>query len=225
MKMKFFKIILLMAASLLIFSPTASVALENKEQASAFDDTNILDEYTREYEEEAKETIIGRINDDTINVYQSAAAIRVFKEKFSQSIVGREKILIEQELFRRLNQTTSPFVEVEIMHTLCVMDRYRYFDGMVPALILKLDHYNGTVNQMAESALDDIIAKGKGSARDARIIFNTLRKVFFLSRNTYKGVTQPNPRLSKKLKLVRWSVKILGAQEVKKLPKDIMHLL
>lgn len=201
------------------------LAQEAMEKSGVFDDTNILTGYANEYRDEPKEAIIGRINDDSINDYQSAAAIRVFKEKFSQSIFGREKILIEQTLVRRINRSSSAFVDVEIMHTLCLLDRYRYFDAMVPALILKLDHYNGVVNEMAALALDDIIAKGKNSSRDARIIFNTLRKVFFLSRNTFKGITKPDPRLSSKLKLLRWSIKVLGAQEVRKLPKEMMHLL
>ena len=204
---------------------TPCFSQETNEKLGVFDDANILDGYTKEYQDEPKEAIIGRINDDTINVYQSAAAIRVFKKKFSQTVVGHEKVLIEQDLVRRINRTNSPFVETEIMHTLCLLDRYRYFDAMVPALILKLDHYNLTVNEMAADALDDIIAKGKGSARDARIIFTTLRKVFFLSRNTFKSITEPDQRLTKKLKLLRWSLKVLGAQEVKKLPKEIMHLL
>lgn len=220
--MKKFTIVL---ALLLVSIQTPCFAQETNEKLGVFDDTNILDGYTKEYQDEPKEAIIGRINDDTINVYQSAAAIRVFKEKFSQNVVGHEKLLIEQDLVRRINRTNSPFVETEIMHTLCLLDRYRYFDAMVPALILKLDHYNGAVNELAAAALDDIIAKGKGSARDARIIFNTLRKVFFLSRNTFKSITAPDQRLSKKLKLLRWSVKVLGAQEVKKLPKEMMHLL
>jgi len=219
MKLRFLLLITLLSCS------SAALAQDPGQQLGVFDDTNILDGYSKEYQNEPKDAIIGRINDDTINVYQTAAAIRVFKLKFSQNIVGREKLLIEQDLFRRINRTNSPFVEVEIMHTMCVLDRYKYFDAMVPALILKIDHYNGAVNEMAAVALDDIIAKGKGSARDARIIFNTLRKVFFLSRNTFRGINQPDQRLAKKLKLLRWSIKILGGQEVKKLPKEMIHLL
>ncbi|MCC6759503.1 MAG: hypothetical protein IT395_07765 [Candidatus Omnitrophica bacterium] len=225
MKIKGLTFIFFLACAGLFCLPQKSFSQETNEKLGVFDDTNILDGYTKEYQDEPKEAIIGRINDDTINVYQSAAAIRVFKENFSQNVFGHEKLLIEQDLVRRINRTNSPFVETEIMHTLCLLDRYRYFDAMVPALILKLDHYNGAVNEMAAAALDDIIAKGKGSARDARIIFNTLRKVFFLSRNTFKSITEPDQRLSKKLKLLRWSVKVLGAQEVKKLPKEMMHLL
>ena len=208
-----------------VLTSTTCFSQETTERLGVFDDAKILEGYTNEYHDEPQDAIIGRINDDAINNYQSAAAIRVFKERFSQKIVGREKLLLEQNLIRRINRTNSPFVEVEIMHTLCLLDRYKYFDAMVPALILKLDHYNGAINEMADRALNDIIAKGKNSSRDARIIFNTLRKVFFLSRNTFKNLTVLEQRLSNKLKLLRWSVKILGAQEVKKLPKEMMHLL
>lgn len=194
-------------------------------QQGVFDDAQILDGYTKEYSDEPKEAILGRINDDAINFYQITAAIRVFKEKYSKTTVGREKLLIEQDLTRRINRTNSPFVEVEIMHTLCLLNRYKYFDAMVPALILKLDHYNLTINEIAEAALNDIIAKGKNNSRDARIIFNTLRKVLFLSRNTLKNISKPDPRLERKLKLLRWSTKILGAEELKRLPKEILHLL
>ncbi len=194
-------------------------------QQGVFDDAQILDGYIKEYSDEPKEAILGRINDDAINFYQVTAAIRVFKEKYSKTTVGREKLLIAQDLTRRINRTNSPFVEVEIMHTLCLLDRYKYFDAMVPALILKLDHYNLTINEIAEAALNDIIAKGKNSSRDARIIFNTLRKVLFLSRNTLKDITTPDQRLERKLKLLRWSIKILGSEELKRLPKEILHLL
>jgi hypothetical protein len=194
-------------------------------QQGVFDDAQILNGYIKEYSDEPKEAILGRINDDAINFYQVTAAIRVFKEKYSKTTVGREKLLIAQDLTRRINRTNSPFVEVEIMHTLCLLDRYKYFDAMVPALILKLDHYNLTINEIAEAALNDIIAKGKNSSRDARIIFNTLRKVLFLSRNTLKNITTPDQRLERKLKLLRWSIKILGSEELKRLPREILHLL
>lgn len=198
---------------------------ETFERKGIFDDAKILAGYTEEYTDGPKEAVIGRINDDTINFYQTAAAVRVFKQKYTKNCVGKEKIKIEQALIRRINRTNSPFVEVEIMHTLCLLDRFKYFDAMVPALILKLDHYNVTVDDMAEDALNDIIANGKNSAREARIIFNTLRNVLFLSRNTLKRVTEPDRRLERKLKILRWSVKILGSQELKRLPKEIIHLL
>ncbi len=207
------------------FMPTLSAYSQSSEIQGVFDDAKILAGYSSEYADESKETIVGRINDDAINFYQIAAAINVFKQRFAATIVGREKARIEQDLIRRINRTNSAFIEVEIMHTLCLMDRYKYFDAMVPALILKLDHYNTTVNLMAETALDDIIAKGKNSSRDARIVFNTLRNVLFLSRNTLRKTTKPDARLERKLKFLRWSIKILGAQELKRLPKECLRLL
>lgn len=208
---------------LLGLSPKANA--QSPENQGVYDDAKILAGYAGQYSTEAKYSIVGRINDDTLNFYQTAAAIRVFKEKFGTIVVGREKLRIEEDLIRRINRTSSAFIEVEIMHTLCVLDRYKYFDAMVPALILKLDHYNVTVNEMAEKALDDVIAKGKNSSRDARIMFNTLRNVLFLSRNTLKKTTVPDSRLERKLKFLRWSIKILGAHELKRLPKELLHLL
>lgn len=195
------------------------------ENQNVFKDTLILDGYAQEYATEPKEIIVGRINDDALNFYQIAAAIRVFKNRFSMAVVGREKMRIENDLISRINRTNSAFVEVEIMHTLCLIDRYKYFDAMGPALILKLDHYNTAVNEMAQTALDDIIAKGKNSNREARIIFKTLRNVLFLSRNTLKKTIKPDERLERKLKFLRWSIKVLGTQELKRLPKECIRFL
>lgn len=205
----------------------ALAAAEDKTpvQDSIFDDTQMLQGYTEEYRGESKDYLIAMIKDDTLNPYQTAAAIRVFKEKFSDKVVSREKLLLEKDLIRRLNKTNAAFVEVEIMHTLCLIDRYKYFYAMVPALIQKMDHYNPTVNGMAYSALNQIIESGSNRAREARIIFGTLRKVLFLSRLKLRGVTQPDERLSQKLKLLRWSIKVLGKQELKKLPKEVINLL
>lgn len=202
-----------------------SFAADEPGSQGVFDDAKILAGYTKEYSDESKEAIIGRIKDETLSPYQSAAAVRVFKEKYCLTTAGREKVLVEHDLIRLISRSNSAFVDVEIMHTLCLLDRYKYFDAMIPALILKLDHYNDAITQMASKAIMDVIAKGKSSQRDARIIFNTLRKVLFLSRNTLKNVTEPNARLSEKLKILRWSVKILGANELKRLPKEIIHLL
>ncbi len=212
---------------LFLFAPDLIAYAQSQtfENQGVFDDAKILAGYAEEYANESKETLIGRINDDAINFYQIAAAIDVFRQRFALTIVGREKIRVEQDLIRRINRTNSAFIEVKIMHTLCLMDRYKYFDTMVPALILKFDHYNVTVNEMAQAALDDIIAKGKNNSRDARIIFNTLRKVLFLSRNTLRKTTKPDARLERKLKFLRWSIKILGAQELKRLPKECLRLL
>ncbi len=190
-----------------------------------FDDQMLLKGYTKKYSDLSKETLLAMIKDDTLTPYRSAAAIRVFKEQFIAEVVSREKKVIEKILLRRLHRTDSPFVQVEIMHTLCQMDRYRYFKPMVPALIQKLDHYNSAVNEIAFSSLNQIIKAGSNRNREARIVFNTLRKILFLSRKRLAAIKEPDPRLTKKLKLLRWSIKVLGNQELKKLPKEVISLL
>jgi len=111
------------------------------------------------------------------------------------------------------------------MRTLCQMDRYHYFKSMVPALIQKLDHYNAAVNEIAFNNLNQIIETGSNRQREARIVFATLRKILFLSRKRLETVKKPDPKLAKKLKLLRWSIKVLGNQELKRLPKEVINLL
>lgn len=190
-----------------------------------FDDQMLLNGYTEKYNGLPKETLIAMIKDDTLTSYRSAAAIRVFKERFSEEIVSREKKIMERVLLRRLNRTDSPFVQVEIMHTLCRMDRYHYFKSMMPALIQKIDHYNSAVNDIAFNSLNQIIEAGSNRQREARIVFNTLRKILFLSRKRLEAIKEPDFRLTRKLKLLRWSIKVLGNQELKKLPKEVINLL
>jgi len=127
-------------------------------------------------------------------------------------------------LIRRLNRSDSPFVQVEVMHTLIVLDRYQYFEAMVPALIQKMDHYNPVVSIMAYEDLIEI-TKDSLYPREARIVFETLRKIFFLSRNRLQNITVPDKRLSQKLDLMRWSIRILGTQELKRLPSEVINLL
>jgi len=190
-----------------------------------FDDQMLLNGYTEKYSDFSKEILLAMIKDDTLTPYRSAAAVRVFKKKFSTEVVSREKKSIEKILLRRLHRTDSPFVEVEIMHTLCQMDRYRYFKSMVPALIQKLDHYNSAVNEITFDNLNQVIEDGSNRNREARIVFNTLRKILFLSRKRLTSIKEPDPKLTKKLKLLRWSIKVLGNQELKKLPKEVISLL
>jgi len=190
-----------------------------------FDDQMLLNGYTEKYSNLPKETLLAMIKDETLTSYRSAAAIKVFREKFSGEIVSREKKITEKVLLRRLHRADSPFVQVEIMHTLCQMDRYRYFKSMVPALIQKLSHYNATVNEIAFESLNHIIKTGSNRHREARIVFNTLRKILFLSRKYLETVKEPDSQLTKKLKLLRWSIKVLGNQELKKLPKEVINLL
>jgi len=192
---------------------------------SIFDDQMLLEGYTKKYSDFSKEILLAMIKDDTLTPYRSASAVRVFREKFSGEVVSHEKKRIEKVLLRRLHRTDSPFVQVEIMHTLCQMDRYRYFKSMAPALTQKLNHYNTAVNENAYNSLNAIIDAGSNRKSEARIIFNTLRKILFLSRKRLEVITEPDPQLTKKLKLLRWSIKVLGNQELKKLPKEVINLL
>ena len=96
---------------------------------------------------------------------------------------------------------------------------------MVPPLIQKLDHYNPAVNDLAFEDLNNLTTASNNRTREARIVFTTLRKILFLSRNRLANLKEPGPRLTLKLKLLRWSVKILGSQELKKLPKEVISLL
>lgn len=191
-----------------------------------FDDQILLKKGTEQYKKYSMEILIEMINDDALpNEYQRAAALRVFKEHYANEVVSKEKKNIEKLLLRRLNKTDSPFVQVEIMHTLCLIDRYKYFKSVVPALIQKLDHYNLTVNEMAFTGLENIVEIGNNRPREARIIFDTLQKVLFLSRKRLDKVIEPDNRLSQKLKLLRWSIKVLGNQELNELPKEVINLL
>jgi len=209
-------------------STTASSAPEENltlDSYTIFDDKMLLAGYANKHKDTSKEILIEMIKDDNLSSYKSAAAVRVFKEKFASEVFAKEKKIIEKTLLRRLNRTTSPFVEVEIMHTLCRMDRYRYFNSMAPALLQKLNHYNTTINEMAFVALTDLIETGNNRTREARIIFNVLRKMLFLSRKKLENISEPGPKLSKKLQILRWSIKVLGSQELKRLPKEVINLL
>ena len=209
--------------------PAQDIPYENDKASAAntiFDDQMLLDGYTQKYKDLPKDILVAMMEDDTLTPYRSAGAIKVFKEKYSHEVVSHEKRNIEKILLRRLHRTDSPFVEVEVMHTLCLMDRYRYFKSMAPALIQKLDHYNTAINEIAFESLSQLIeSKNNRSRGEARVIFNTLRKVLFLSRKRLVNVTEPDARLTKKLKLLRWSIKVLGNQELKKLPNEVINLL
>ena len=211
-------------SALCAFVPRANGQDDFSDQ-SIFDDQQLLDGYARKYADLSKDVILEMIMDDTLGPYQAAAAVRVFKERYSGEVVSREKSRGERILVRRLKLTDSPFVEVEIMHTLCLMDRYRYFQSMIPALIQKLNHYNAAVNEVAFNSLNDIIGANNKRAREARVVFNTIRKMLFLSRNRLVNVTEPDTKLARKLKLLRWSIKVLGRQELNRLPTEVINLL
>ena len=147
-------------------------------------------------------------------------------EKYADEIFLAEKGGVEKILLRRLHRDDSPFVQVEIMETLCRLDRYRYFRSMIPGLIQKLDHYNSTVNEIAFAGLEQLLSGSNShNSREARIVFNTLRQVLFLMRKRLAGVKEPNLLLKQKLQLLRWSLKILGTQEIQRLPKEVISLL
>ena len=195
------------------------------EALNIFDDRLLLDGYAQRYANESKDILLERIKDDTLDPFKAAAAVRVFKKQFTEEMVAREKKAAERILLRRLVRADSPFLQVEIMHALCQLDRFRYFETMVPALIVKLDHYNSAVDDLAYEDLNEIIKNGNNRAREARIVFNTLRKILFLTRKRLANVTDPSPRLKQKLEILRWAIKVLGNQEIKRLPKEAINLL
>ncbi len=212
--------------ALLLFGTTLGLAQDAPGPTyTIFDDKALLDGYANKYAQEPKETLLAIIKDDSLSPYESAAAIRVFRERFGQEVFAGEKRAAEKILLLRMNRTDSTFVQIEAMHALCLMDRYKYFGAMIPALIQELDHYNTTANELAFKGIDNIIKSGHNRPREARIVFNTLRKIFFLSRKKLQNVKEPGPKLKQKLELLRWSIKILGSQELKKLPSEIINLL
>lgn len=190
-----------------------------------FDDKILLEGYSEKYAEEPMEILLVMMQDDTLTSYKMAAAVRVFKEKFSREIFTKEKAQAERILWRRLNRTDSSFVKIEIMHTLCIMDRYRYFKYLIPDMIQELDHYNKAVNELCYDYINEIIKSGHNRPREATVVFNTLRKILFLSRKKLKNIKDPGPRLKQKLELIRWSVKILGNAQLKRLPSEVINLL
>lgn len=198
---------------------------ESMQGTVIFDDRMLLDQYVKKYELLPKEIIVEMVKDETLTPYKNAAAIKVFRDVHAKDLFLREQRIMEKVLLRKLNREDAPFVEVEIMHTLCKIDRYRYFKSMVPILIQKIDHYNTTVSELAYESLNDVIETGSNRPREARIVFNTLRKVLFLTRKRLVNVKEPSPQLSKKLKLLRWSIKVLGTQELQRLPKEVINLL
>jgi len=189
-----------------------------------FDDKALLAGYEQKYADETRETLLAMIADDSLGAYKCAAAVQVFKEKYANEVLSNEKSGIIRVLIRRLNRSDSPFVQVEIMHTLIVLDRYQYFEAMVPALIQKMDHYNRVVSKMAYEELLEI-TKDSLYSREARIVFETLRKILFLSRNRLQNITVPDEKLRQKIDLLRWSIRILGTQELKRLPSEVINLL
>ena len=192
---------------------------------SIFDDKFLVEGYAAKIAPATKEVLLAMINDTTIPNYRKAAAVRVFRERFAAQIVAKERAIIERFLLRQLERTASPHIQIEIMHTMLVIDRYRYFDAMVPALIQKIDHYDKYVAELAFTSVEHINQIGNQRGREARIEFNTLRKIFFLTRRKLAQADEADPRLKYKLELLRWSVKVLGTDELKNLPKEVLNLM
>src|SRR3989338_1569900 len=138
---------------------------------SFFDDKQLLDGFSEKIANESLDILLAMIQDDSISPYKIAAAVRVFRQEYAKEIFSQQKIMAEKILWKRLNKTDSRFIEVEIMHTLCLLDRYKYFKTLVPNLIKKLDHYNDTVNELAYNSINDIINTGPHRPREARIVF------------------------------------------------------
>lgn len=212
--------------TLLIFSfAFPCLTAHPQTEYTIFDDKALLDGYAKKYAGETKEILLEMIKDDGLASYKCAAAIHVFKERFGKEIFSPEKNSVEKILLHRLAKTDSNFVEIEIMHTLCIIDRYKYFDAMIPVLIQLVDHYNETVSELAYNSTKDTIDSGYNRSREARIVFNVLRRMLFLSRKKLQDVKEPSLRLKRKLELLRWSIKVLGTQELKKLPAEVINLL
>ncbi len=202
-----------------------AVTAAGQSEDAIFDDKMLLEGYADKYRSEPREILLAMIRDETLSPYKMAAAVRVFKENHSREIFNKDKREAERVLWQRLNRTDSVFVEVEIMHALCVMDRYKYFKHLVPDLINTLDHYNRTVNEMAYASILEIIESGHNRPREARIVFNTVRRILLLERRELKDIKEVDKRLQQKLDLIRWSVKILGTSELKHLPSEVLNLL
>ncbi|MEI7999290.1 MAG: hypothetical protein WCH62_07300 [Candidatus Omnitrophota bacterium] len=203
-----------------------SVPVEGTELASEaiFDDRALINGYTDKFSDESREVLLEMISDDSIGPYKCTSAVRVFKRKHAKEVLSAEKSGVLKVLLRRLNRTDSPFVQVEIFHTLVALDHYQYFEAMVPALIQKLDHYNPVVRNLAFEDLSDII-KDNERPREARIVFNTLRKIFFLTHNRLNNISKPDEKLKQKISILRWAIKILGTQELRRLPSEVIRLL
>jgi len=56
-------------------------------------------------------------------------------------------------------------------------------------------------------------------------VLNTLRKVFFLSRKKLNKTEADRPATKEKIKILRWSIKVLGSQEIRTLPAEVIPLL
>ncbi|MBF0478906.1 MAG: hypothetical protein HQL26_05450 [Candidatus Omnitrophica bacterium] len=189
------------------------------------DDRQQIDEYTDKFKQIPKDILLEMVKDETLNPLRMTATMSIINQQYVKEMVQSERIQYERALLRMLSRTDSSFVQVESMYGLCVADRYEYFDSMVPALIQKLNHYNTGVNLLAYENLDQLLLDGQNRQREARIVFNTIRKILFLSRRKLESMSTPEPKLDRQLKILRWSIKVLGNQELQRLPREVIHLL
>lgn len=212
---------------LLLFSvvPQAMAQAVPDDNFPIFNDKLLIEGYAGRLSSTTKDVLLAMINDDTLVPYRKAAAIRVFRSRFAAQTVTRERSIVEKIFLRQLERSSSVYVQVELMHSLVVLDRYRYFDAMVPALIQKIDHYDVTGSEMAYASTMAINDSGSQRAREARIEFNTLRKIFFLTRKKLDSLDPQESRLKMKLDLLRWSIKALGTEELRNLPKEVISLM
>ena len=190
-----------------------------------FDDKALIEGYAGKLTEAPKDLLLAMINDDDLSAYKKAASVRVFRDRFAAQMVSRERSIVERVLLRQLQRSGSVHLQIEIIHALVIMDRFRYFDTMIPLLIQKMDHYDPYVNELAYAAIEDINTTGSQRAREARIEFNTLRKIFFLSRKKLQGADPLDRKLHNKLQLLRWSIKVLGTDELKSIPPEVISLM
>ncbi|NLE64346.1 MAG: hypothetical protein GX606_00280 [Elusimicrobia bacterium] len=206
-------------------APSSAPLTEHMLDERIFDDRIMIRGYALKIATASKGFLLAMINDDAAPAYRKAAAVCVLRERFADQIVAKEKILVERFLLRQLERAASPFVQIEIMHTILILDRYRYFDTMVPAIIRKMDHYEKSVSEQAYQAVQSVNQAGNNRSREARIVFNTLRKMFFLTRKKLPHASPDDVQLKRKLELLRWSIKILGTQELERLPQEVINLL
>ncbi len=218
------KLVLVLWLSGIFCLPVLAQAVPDDNYA-IFNDKLLIEGYAAKLSSTSRDVILTMINDAVLASYRKAAAIRVFRTRFAAQTVTRERNIVEKLLLRQLEKSGSVYVQVELMHLLVLLDRYRYFDAMIPALIQKIDHYDATASEMAYESITDINESGTQRAREARIEFNTLRKVFFLMRKKLEGADSSQARLKMKLEILRWSIKVLGTDELKTLPKEVIGLM
>lgn len=228
--MTVFKKIIITTLFLIACLPRTTFAVEENVPArvveeAMFDDKLIFNGYVAKYKEKSKEVIVAMMNDTTVNGFQLAAALSIFRDEIADQAVGTEKSSYEKTLLRILAHEDSPFVQTQTMSALIALDRYKYFRVYVPKVIEKLDHYNEAVVDIAYDDLTVMISKSTARTREARIIFNTLRKMLFLSRKKLETINEPDEKLRKKLDLLFWTIKVLGTQELNQLPPEVIRLL